>query len=160
MKLPARLEPWRDVALPVATYYKVDPALLLAVVDRETNGKNVIGDHGFGVGLGQVDKRSHPFASCEDDTGKLVALDPWMGLSYSARLLRRLLDTFTGEVAPALAAYNAGAGRVRKALNALPSLCTAADRLAACDSVTTGKNYASDTLRRRDSFTGERGPLP
>lgn len=160
MRLPQRLEPWRALVVPIAAHYKVDPALLLAVVDRETNGKNVIGDHGFGIGLGQVDKRSHPFASCEDDTGKLVALDPWMGLSYSARLLRRLLDTFSGEVAPALAAYNAGAGRVRKALNALPATHTAAERVTACDSVTTGKNYSSDTLRRRDSFTGERGPLP
>jgi soluble lytic murein transglycosylase-like protein len=159
--VPERIARWMPMIRPIADNYRVDPLLLAAVVDRESLGGEALtpkgpagtGDKGHGRGLGQIDDRAHPFTSCTDDTGKYLWKDPWLNLSYSARLLRRLLDTFSGDVAPALAAYNAGAKRVRNAMNALPADAPLADRIRAVDSVTTGKDYAQDVLRRRDSFS-------
>lgn len=154
MTLPARLLPWKPHAEAIGAHYRVDPLLLLALVDRETAGRNVVGDNGHGFGVAQIDRRSHAFATCEDDTGKRLALDPWLCLSYAARYLRRLLDYFNGETCAALAAYNAGQGRVRKALNALPLNATPAMRLAACNAVTTHGDYPEDVMRKRETFAG------
>jgi len=136
----------------VATYYHLDPALVAALVDRETSGENVVGDKGNGFGLMQVDRKSHAFATCEDDTGRRLAMDPWMGVSYGCRLLRRLMDLYRNDSAAALAAYNAGQGRVSRALAVLRPDASQVERLLVLDAVTTGGDYASDVLRRRDAF--------
>lgn len=166
MNLPERLQKWAPLATPIALNYGLDPALLLAIVDRESLGGDALkppgpagtGDGGHGRGLAQLDDRSHPFTSCVDDTGAALWKDPWLNLSYAARLLRRLLDTFHGDTAAALAAYNAGAGRVARALAPLPKDATLAERLRVLDPLTTGRDYASNILARRDSFTGTADP--
>jgi hypothetical protein len=160
--LPPRLARWEALVTPIALNYRVDPVLVLAILDRESLGGDALtpkgpegtGDGGHGKGLGQIDDRSHPFATCQDDTGHLLWQDPWLNVSYACRLLRRLLDTFHGETAPALAAYNAGAGRVSRVLASLPVTAPPAQRLAAVDAVTTGKDYASAVLAKRDAYTG------
>lgn len=162
MKLPPRLEQWRALAEAIAAYYQLDPALILAVIDRESLGGEALtpkgpagtGDHGYGTGLMQIDKRAHAFATCTDDAGRPLTSDPWLNISYGARLLRRLLDTFAGDVAAALAAYNAGAGRVRRALSALSPEAPLVERVKVVNALTTGGDYVSDVLRRRDSFAG------
>ena len=159
--IPPRIAQWMPLIRPIAEHYKVDPLLLAAVVDRESLGGEALtpkgptgtGDHGHGRGLSQLDDRSHPFTGCTDDTGKALWKDPWLNLSYGCRLLARLIGDFSGDEAAALAAYNAGAGRVRRVLTILPLDAPLADRLRAVDSVTTGKDYASDVPRRRDAFT-------
>jgi soluble lytic murein transglycosylase len=49
----------------------------------------------------------------ENPKGRPDLADPEANLRLGARYLRQLLDTFSGDTAAALAAYNAGPGRVR-----------------------------------------------
>ena len=49
----------------------------------------------------------------ENGKGRPDLNDPAANLRLGARYLRQLLDAFSGDTAAALAAYNAGPGRVR-----------------------------------------------
>jgi soluble lytic murein transglycosylase-like protein len=69
-----------------------------------------------------------------------------------ARLLARNYDRLAWWPG-AIAAYNAGLTRVRDALHGVDETNTVA-RMAAVDSVTTGKDYSSDVLRRMAQFGG------
>lgn len=162
MKVPARLAQWQDVVEPCARYFKLDPALVMAMMERESAGGETLkprgpagrGDNGNGRGLMQLDIRSHAFATCEDDTGRPLAGDPWMNVSYACRLLARLLLTFRGDVAAAVGAYNAGAGNVRKALAGLPATATLEERVKAIDRYTAHHDYVRDVLTKREAFAG------
>lgn len=165
MKVPARLAQWQHVVEPVARFYKLDPALVFAIMDRESNGGEMLkprgpggtGDHGHGRGLMQIDDRAHPFTSCEDDTGRALWADAWFNVSYACRLLARLMLTFQGDISAAVGAYNTGAGNVRKALASVPAGSPLAERVKAVDRYTAGHDYVADVLRRRDSFVGFQG---
>src|SRR5450759_1890436 len=52
----------------------------------------------------------------ENGKGRPDLRDPDANLRLGARYLRQLLDTFSGDTAAALAAYNAGPGRVEKGI--------------------------------------------
>lgn len=159
--IPPRLARWVDVVQPIALHYGLDPLLVLSVIDRESLGGDALtpkgpggtGDGGHGRGLCQVDDRSHPFTSCTDDAGRFLWADPWLNVSYACRLLRRLLDTFHNDSAAALAAYNAGAGRVQRALATLPKDATQRARLAVLDPLTAHGNYPSAVLAKRDELS-------
>ncbi|GEL75525.1 transglycosylase SLT domain-containing protein [Myxococcus virescens] len=162
-QLPSRLSRWRSTVEPIAALYRLDPLLVYAVMDRESLGGDALtpkgpsgtGDHGHGRGLMQVDDRAHKgFVSAVDDLGRPLWQDPSVNVLYGCRLLRRNLDSLDGYMAGALAAYNAGLGRVRSALARLPPDATDAQRLAAVDGVTTGRDYASNVLSRRERFAG------
>jgi soluble lytic murein transglycosylase-like protein len=158
--IPQRVQRWEHVVRPLCSIYGLDPLLVLAVMDRESMGGWALtpkdargtGDGGHGKGLMQIDDRAHPFTSCEDDTGRLLWQQAPFNVHYACMLLARLLLHFKGAEAPALAAYNAGQGRVSRALAALPPGSTPEQVLAACDAVTTGGDYASDVLARREAF--------
>lgn len=162
MKVPARLAQWQDVVGPCALYFKLDPALVMAIIDRESLGGEALkprgpsgtGDGGHGRGLAQIDDRAHPFTSCEDDTGRALWADPWFNVSYACRLLARLMLTFKGDVAAAVGAYNTGAGNVRKALAGLPTTALLSERVKVVDRHTAGHDYVADVLARCDSFLG------
>lgn len=162
MKVPARLAQWQDVVEPCALYFKLDPALVFAVMDRESNGGEALkpkgpggtGDFGHGRGLMQIDDRAHAFAACEDDTGRPLAGDPWLNVSYACRLLARLMLTFREDVAAAVGAYNTGAGNVRKALAGLPATVSLEERVTAVDRYTARHDYVRDVLSRRDAYLG------
>jgi hypothetical protein len=89
----------------------LDPVLLGAVAAQETGGpgalegRNVVGDHGHGHGVFQIDDRWHPFATTP------AAMDPAQNADYAAATLRRLLDRHDGNVREALHDYNAGSER-------------------------------------------------
>lgn len=123
--------PWvaaveRPVGLP--------PMLLWAVASRETNMTNVIGDGGHGIGIWQRDRRAwdlpgnvewyidHPRRQAEDAAALLAGLHGKLGTWHAA-----------------IAAYNAGESRIRKALTA------GVDP----DSRTTQGDYAADVESRR-----------
>ncbi len=161
MPVPPRIERWRSVVEPLALLYRLDPLLVLALLDRESLGGDALtpkgpagtGDHGHGRGLMQIDDRAHKrFVGAVDDLGRPLWQDPAFNVHYGCRLLRRNLDSLNGYVAGALASYNAGLGRVRSVLARLPADATDAQRQAAVDSVTTGRDYATDVLRRHAEF--------
>lgn len=90
-----------------ARKHDLDPVLLAAVAAQETGGpdtdagRNVVGDHGHGHGLFQIDDRYHRFARTP------AAMDPTSNADYAARMLHGLLRRY-GSVRRALSAYNAG----------------------------------------------------
>ncbi len=115
-----------------ALKYNLPREVLLAVIMRESRGKNVIGDAGHGRGLMQIDDRSHQDWLKTHKNG----LDAASNIDYGASLIRENLDAFDGNYIQALAAYNAGPSQVRAALrsNLNP------------DTVTSGRNYASSVF--------------
>lgn len=174
--LPLRLSRWWPLFELAGRMCQVDPMLLAAICDRESLGGEALtprgpegtgdsearkGHHlagpdglpgdgrgGWGRGLMQVDFGAFP-AFCAGNGW----VDPAKNIAFGAGVLARALAAFNGEEACAVAAYNAGVRRVREAVSVLTQPVDPKALLAACDSVTTGLNYASDVLKRRDSFT-------
>jgi hypothetical protein len=162
----ARLEPYLGEFNEACLVEGEDVALLAAICLRETwagwapgyapKGSHVgRGDHGHGFGLFQIDNRG-PYAflprEAPDATPYLQARWACFVLGDArAELARfRLLPVFEAAV---LCAYNAGSPAVRKALLAGQHP----------DHATTGGDYGSDVLRRRDLLRmahPERFPLP
>ncbi|AKQ66516.1 hypothetical protein A176_003428 [Myxococcus hansupus] len=146
---------------PIASLYRLDPLLVLALMDRESLGGDALtpkgplgtGDHGHGRGLMQIDDRAHKgFVGAVDDLGRPLWRDPAVNVHYSCRLLRRNLDSLNGYVAGALAAYNAGLGRVRSVFGCVAADASDEHRQVMVDSVTTGRDYSADVFRRRAEF--------
>jgi len=122
-----------------AIKHNVPIALLLAIASRESNmglalDSNWTGDNGNGIGIMQIDRRYHT-----EFTGRFANNDHQANINYGAEFLSELIRQFNGELKPAVAAYNAGPSRVRTAVSSGLSP----------DMVTTGKDYASDVLRRK-----------
>ena len=128
--------------------FELPPFTLYAVASRESDMRNIVGDHGHGIGIWQRDNRAwarmatprgplasasgqawylmHPRRQAEDAAG-LLALD-----------YRRFRDWRT-----AFAAYNAGAGAIARAL------INKTDP----DKWTTGGDYGADVLARREALS-------
>ncbi len=114
--------------------------------DKDGNTLVMPGDGlGWGRGLSQIDWMSHEFARTGDWR------DPTANLLYGESMLAALFEQWRSDPSAylwgdgnlgvyrlALAAYNAGSGAVKAALNAGHDP----------DSVTDQKNYSSDVLRR------------
>jgi hypothetical protein len=120
----------------VEDHYGLPRWLLLAVGSRETNlgvqyTQGTTGDHGHGHGVWQYDDRSHSIPVGFDT-------DPRAQAEQAARMLRDGIAGWNGNLAAALASYNAGAGAVRRAVNLGRHP----------DSVTTGHDYSEDVLAR------------
>lgn len=164
-RLPERLRRWVPQLLAAELCFGIDSALLAAILDRESLGGDALspkgpagtGDRGFGLGLAQVDARfHHPFAVATfDDLKTPLWTDPTFNILYAARLLRKNFDAAKGDVAVAVAAYNAGLYRVRLAVAKLPPDAPLSARVAAVDKVTTGGDYVANVLERRAKFSGE-----
>src|SRR6056297_1522540 len=116
----------------------VPVALLLAIASRESNmglalDANFAGDNGNGIGIMQIDRRYH-----SGFTGRHAGSDHQANINYGAEFLSGLIRQFPEDRPAAVAAYNAGASRVRSALAA--GLTP--------DAVTTGRDYSSDVMGR------------
>ena len=98
----------------VSARYSLSPALLEALVWQESRWQhNAISPKGA-VGLTQL------MPATARELG-VDPRDPIANLDGGARYLRLMLDHFNGDVAKALAAYNAGASRVERA-NGVPAI--------------------------------------
>jgi len=92
----------------------ISPALLSALVWQESRwNANAVSPKGA-IGLAQL------MPATARELG-VDPSDPGANLIGGARYLRRMLDSFQGDVEKALAAYNAGPNRVRRA-NGIPPI--------------------------------------
>lgn len=129
---------WVDYIYAAAEKYSIEPAIIVALMDRESGGHNVINADGFRHGLMGIDKRQHREWLDDNNQG----LDPGSNIDYGCALLRNYLNIFRGHLVAGIAAYNAGPGAVGWALNSQLEI----------DVVTTDKNYSADVLSRADFF--------
>lgn len=128
-----------------AERHHVSPAMIMAIMDRETGDPRRIGfggrnpeiTNGNDFGLMQINRSAHPAFFADHDWR-----DPTANIDYGASVLRDNLRRYDGNLEQAAAAYNAGPGNVDRAL--------ANGRSA--DSVTTGGDYGSDVVRRYEHF--------
>lgn len=91
-----------------AARHGVDPALLRGLVRQESNFDPSARSPAGASGLTQL------MPATARSLGVTNALDPAQALDGGARYLRQQLDAFGGDVAKALAAYNAGPGAVQR----------------------------------------------
>jgi len=156
--LPPRLSRWAKELLGASICYGVDPLILAAIMDRESQGGDALkppgaggfGDGGHGRGLMQIDDRSHTdFVSCRFGRNGLLWQDPAFNVLYAAKLLRKNLDACGGKYPPAIAGYNASMQRVMGIL--LNSVGDAS--IEQLDALTTGGNYVTDVLAKRLAFS-------
>lgn len=157
---PAFSVPWRTALMQYADLYTsaaneteyVQPCMLAAIVDRESNGVNEFqigvppGNPNCGVGLCQITYNVN-WANIAAPTfpgfdGSLM--DPAVNLTVSAKaFLEPAIEAFPGNHLAAFAAYNAGIGAVQKALH----------RGANPDTVTTNNDYGHDVFMNWINFT-------
>ncbi len=89
-----------------ARKYKVDPKLVAAVAEVESNGKQEAVSSAGAIGVMQL----------MPDTAASLGVDPYneqQNIEGGAKYLRQMLDTFGGDLTKAVAAYNAGPGAVK-----------------------------------------------
>ena len=123
--LPKRAE--RDVigiVRAASAEFHVQAALILAVIQTESKfDKSAVSDAGA-MGLMQLLPDTFYWIRdeklCEDDVGDAI-LDPTTNIRYGTYYLSYLLERF-GDLRIALAAYNAGEGRVLQWLTTDPTL--------------------------------------
>ena len=99
---------WRPAVTTLAHKYDISPALLEAVVWQESRWNPAA----------TSPKGAHGLAQLMPGTARQLGVDPRdpvANLEGGARYLRMQLDAFDGDVEKALAAYNAGPGRVKRA---------------------------------------------
>ena len=108
----------------------ISPALLAALVWQESRWNAQAISRKGAIGLAQL-------MPATARTLGVNPSDPIANLNGGARYLRQLLDQFDGDVEKALAAYNAGAARVRSA-GGIPAIAET-------------RNYVSSIVRRISS---------
>ena len=144
-KTQTQVEGFRSLIEQAAKRYNLDGALLAAVVHVESGGNPKAVSPVGAQGLTQL------MPSTAQYLGVQNPFDPAQSLDGAAKYLRKLLGQFAGNVAKALAAYNAGEGNVKK-YGGIPPF---AETQAYVPSVLA----AYDTYRRSQPPPGGESPL-
>ena len=92
----------------LAARFDLSPALIEALVWQESRWREGAVSHAGARGLAQLMPGTARYLGVDPD-------DPFANLEGGARYLREQLDRFDGDLERALAAYNAGPGRVERA---------------------------------------------
>ena len=108
-RVPLEARPFAALIETVALKHGIDPALVHAVVEAESNYRATAKSHVGARGLMQV------MPSTARDLGVKSAgllFDPQQNLEAGVKYLKFLLERFDGDLPTAIAAYNAGPGAV------------------------------------------------
>ncbi|XP_078403805.1 lysozyme g-like 1 [Cetorhinus maximus] len=133
-----RVNKYKALINKVATANRVDPAIIGAIMSRESRGGNVLingwGDHGNGFGLMQVDKRHHNIVGAWDSEEHLS-----QGTQILTGMIKSIAKKFPGwskeqQLKGGISAYNAGPRNVQT--------------YSRVDIGTTGNDYANDVVAR------------
>ena len=105
-----------EMADAAAERYGLDPAIFRRQIETESGFQEGAVSPVGAIGLGQVmpDTARQPGYGVAPLASELMT-DPEENLRFSAEYMRAMLDEFDGDYGLALAAYNAGAGAVKKA---------------------------------------------
>lgn len=109
---PSEIEPHIQGA---AQQYGLDPNLLKAIIWQESRGQSNAVSHKGARGYMQL------MPDTAREMGVTDITDPRQNIFGGAKYFRQMLDRF-GDPALALAAYNAGPTRVRRAGNKIPNI--------------------------------------
>ncbi|MGH7360763.1 MAG: lytic transglycosylase domain-containing protein [Candidatus Methylomirabilales bacterium] len=136
--MPTREEKQKLIAMGsrIAREHGIDPSLLLALIEQESDWNPKAVSSTGAQGLGQLMPGTARGLKVSDP------FDPEQNLRGAARYLRQQLQTFGGSEEKALAAYNAGPGAVKKYGGVPPFDET--------------KAYVPSVQRRRAGYAGER----
>ncbi|NLD36546.1 MAG: lytic transglycosylase domain-containing protein [Desulfatiglans sp.] len=102
-----------DIIDDAAERYKIDPALIKAIILAESKYDHLAVSKKGAVGLMQL------MPSTADALGVEDIYDPAHNINAGVKYIKHLLELFNGDVKLALAAYNAGSNKVRK-YNGIP----------------------------------------
>lgn len=105
---PESDSPYHEVIVRASESYRVDPALIRAIIMAESGYNPNAVSHRGARGLMQLMPTTAKSLGVED------AFDPALNIDGGVRYFKKLLDRFKGDVELALAAYNAGSRYVRK----------------------------------------------
>lgn len=160
-RLPFNLARWSTHFYAAQITFQVDPFVIAAICSRESEGGDRnnpkgpagLGDGGFGHGLMQIDKRYHKaFLLARRDDGTLLWTIPAYNILYGSDLLYRSLYTAQHNYLVAIAAYNCGLTKALKVFRSMKPGSGDVVLRAALDVETTGGNYVTDVMRRRNEY--------
>jgi transglycosylase-like protein with SLT domain len=141
----------KDKFIAAGQQFDIPPALLAAIASRESRGgavlKNGFGDHGFGFGIMQVDKRSHVLQGTNDPASV-------EHINQATGILRASIDQVRHnhpdwsperQMQGGIAGYNKGASKVKS--------------LDKIDAGTTGNDYSNDVWARAQLYAEKMGAV-
>lgn len=106
--IQSRLQETHQIILSTSQRYRVDPALVKAVIKVESDFDSQAVSGAGAMGLMQL------MPATASDLGVQNPFNPFENISGGVRHLSQLLDRFNGDLVLTLAAYHAGARRVEQ----------------------------------------------
>ncbi|MEN8262352.1 MAG: lytic transglycosylase domain-containing protein [Nitrospirota bacterium] len=114
--------------------YNIEPSIIKAVITAESNWNPRALSHKGAIGLMQL------MPSTARDMQITNPYDPEQNIEAGTRYLRFLLNRFDGDMTLALAAYNAGLGKVERS-GGVPAITETKKYIKKIISISKGKSY-------------------